>query len=160
MRAAAWSKRVDLPMPGSPPIRVAEPATSPPPTARSNSAMPLLIRSGSTTSASRPTSSNGRPPERRLCRAANGVTTAPLSSTSVFHSEHSAHWPCQRLETDPQAWQTYRLRGFAIIGRLARGAAGRKGPVRPLFLEQSALPRIHLQPASESECVHTDPYRQ
>jgi hypothetical protein len=37
---AAWSSRVDLPMPGSPPIRIAEPGTSPPPSARSNSASP------------------------------------------------------------------------------------------------------------------------
>ena len=36
--------RVDLPIPGSPPIRIAEPATSPPPVTRSNSSMPVTRR--------------------------------------------------------------------------------------------------------------------
>ena len=39
--------RVDLPIPGSPPTSIAEPATIPPPIARSNSASPLGSRSGS-----------------------------------------------------------------------------------------------------------------
>jgi hypothetical protein len=42
------------------------------------------------------------------------VITAPASSTSVFHSAQSLHWPCQRLLTEPQAWQTYLFLGFAI----------------------------------------------
>jgi hypothetical protein len=36
----------------------------------------------------------------------------------LFHSEQSPHCPCQRLLTEPQAWQTYRLRGFAIAEEL------------------------------------------
>ena len=35
---------VDLPMPGSPPIRTNDPATTPPPSTRSNSEMPLEVR--------------------------------------------------------------------------------------------------------------------
>ena len=42
--AAAWIRMVDLPMPGSPPTRSAEPGTKPPPVTRSNSAMPLCVR--------------------------------------------------------------------------------------------------------------------
>jgi hypothetical protein len=38
--------------------------------------------------------------------AAKMLDTSALSWTSVFHSAQSAHWPCQRDETDPQAWQT------------------------------------------------------
>jgi len=34
----------------------------------------------------------------------------------VFHSAQSGHWPCQRFESEPQAWQTYRVFGFAIVG--------------------------------------------
>ena len=57
-----------------------------------------------------------RPPARRSTdRAAprRRVTTA-LSWTSVFHSAQSAHCPCQRLCSDPQAWHTYRVLGLAM----------------------------------------------
>ena len=43
--AATWSRSVDLPMPGSPPSRTTEPATSPPPRTRSSSPMPTGRRS-------------------------------------------------------------------------------------------------------------------
>ena len=65
IRAAAWRSRVDLPIPGSPPISVADPSTKPPPSARSNSAMPVGMRSGSDTSASSALSWIERPP---VCR--------------------------------------------------------------------------------------------
>ena len=42
--AAAWSMRVDLPMPGSPPTRTTEAGTKPPPRTRSSSAMPEWAR--------------------------------------------------------------------------------------------------------------------
>ena len=42
--AAACRSSVDLPMPGSPPTRMAEAGTSPPPSTRSSSAMPLRAR--------------------------------------------------------------------------------------------------------------------
>ncbi len=44
-RASAMVVSVDLPMPGSPPIRISEPGTSPPPSTRSNSSMPVGSRS-------------------------------------------------------------------------------------------------------------------
>jgi len=101
--AAAWSNNVDLPIPGSPPIRVADPSTNPPPSARSSSAIPVTRRSGSVTSASSPISAIARPPDCRLCLAWNGVTLPPTSSTNVFHSLQSTHCPCHRVATDPQA---------------------------------------------------------
>ena len=61
--AAACSSKVDLPMPGSPPSKVAEPGTRPPPSARSNSAIPVEARSGSLMSVFSPDSSTERPPE-------------------------------------------------------------------------------------------------
>ncbi|CFW44741.1 Uncharacterised protein [Bordetella pertussis] len=39
--ASACSSSVDLPMPGSPPISTTAPATSPPPSTRSNSSSPV-----------------------------------------------------------------------------------------------------------------------
>ena len=46
---AVCSKIVDLPIPGSPPINTTEPATSPPPSTRSNSLIPVGRRVSSVT---------------------------------------------------------------------------------------------------------------
>jgi hypothetical protein len=35
-------------------------------------------------------------------------------SVMVFHALQSAHWPVQRLATEPQSLQTKLVRGFAI----------------------------------------------
>ncbi len=64
--AAAWRRTVDLPIPGSPPIRVAEEGTTPPPMTRSNSAIPhRALRALSETSAREPVSTRESPPRRR-----------------------------------------------------------------------------------------------
>ncbi len=52
---------VDLPIPGSPPSRITEPRTKPPPVTRSNSAMPDAVRGASLLSPCRPSSGNTRP---------------------------------------------------------------------------------------------------
>jgi hypothetical protein len=41
-----------------------------------------------------------------LCFAAKMLDTSAASWTSVFHSAQSGHCPCQRLLTEPHAWQT------------------------------------------------------
>ena len=99
-------------MPGSPPISVADPVTRPPPSARSNSAMPVAMRGGSAISASSPTSATRCPPARRSWRREKGVTFV-ASSASVFHSAQSTHWPCHFVVLLPHAWQTYRFWSFA-----------------------------------------------
>ncbi len=50
--AAACSSRVDLPMPGSPPMSTSDPWTSPPPSTRSNSETPVASRSSAAASTS------------------------------------------------------------------------------------------------------------
>jgi hypothetical protein len=45
MFAAACSSSVDFPIPGSPPSSISEPGTTPPPSTRSNSPMPVDRRS-------------------------------------------------------------------------------------------------------------------
>ena len=96
--------QLDLPMPGSPPIRMALPGTMPPPSARSSSAMPDRRRCSGGVSSSSASNTTGRPPLERLCLLEN--TVAGASSLSVFHSPQSAHCPCQRKLTLPQAEQT------------------------------------------------------
>ena len=58
--------RVDFPIPGSPPTRIAEPGTNPPPQTRSNSAIPVRRRGGSMLGPVRPTKPSGRPPRLLL----------------------------------------------------------------------------------------------
>ena len=42
--AAACIRMVDLPIPGSPPSKIADPSTIPPPQTRSNSSIPVILR--------------------------------------------------------------------------------------------------------------------
>src|SRR5213082_3053166 len=104
---------------------MAEPATIPPPIARSNSASPLGSRSGSAAGVSRPTKGITRPPPCRLCLAAKMLDTSALSCTSVFHSAQSGHCPCQRCWTDPQAWHVYRDLVLAFYTPPGRGGGHR-----------------------------------
>src|ERR1700712_2573710 len=110
---------VDLPMPGSPPTRSTEPLTKPPPVTRSSSAMPEDRRGASWLLPVRLSSANSRP--LRLERIETGIVVAPVtsSSTSVFHSPHDSHLPCQRLKAAPQFWQT-KDRVFLAIGEVSR----------------------------------------
>ncbi len=111
---AKWSitckRRVDLPMPGSPPMRMTEPATSPPPRTRSNSEMPQ----GSRSSASPATSQmgTGATPDRE------GEGPFPLprtSSTRLFQAEQSGHLPSHLADWYPQLWQTYNVMVFKRV---------------------------------------------
>src|SRR5699024_11080727 len=45
--SAVWSKIVDFPIPGSPPIKISEPSTMPPPNTRSNSPLFVCVRGAS-----------------------------------------------------------------------------------------------------------------
>ena len=84
---------VDLPIPGSPPIRTREPCTSPPPNTRFSSSSCILMRGSSSASISLSASGLGfcvsMPDTGR--RLAGSFRT--ISSTYVFHSPHDGHLP-------------------------------------------------------------------
>jgi len=85
---------VDLPMPGSPPSRMSDPGTTPPPSTRSNSSMPVESRTPCdiSTSAYNFAVDDVENCEKRLVApAAAGVSAR--SSTSEFHAPHSAQRP-------------------------------------------------------------------
>src|SRR5262245_51034345 len=88
-------------MPGSPPSRMMEPATRPPPSTRSSSPSPVVRRMASpaVTFAS---ASGLAVPAARL--AAGRSRT--VSSTTEPQAEHPGHWPSQRGELWPHCWQT------------------------------------------------------
>ncbi len=101
-RAAACSISVDLPIPGSPPTSTTEAGTKPPPSTRSNSAIPAWARGGGSALPCRPTKATRRPAP---VLAAPGRAST-VSSTSVFHSPHASHLPTHFGYTAPQDWQT------------------------------------------------------
>src|SRR3954467_9600563 len=113
-RLVACVKSVDLPIPGSPPTNSTEPRTKQPPVTRSSSAIPEGRRGASWLLPVRVSSANSRP--LRLLRIETGIVVAPVtsSSTSVFHSPHDSHLPCQRLYAAPQFWQTKESADLAM----------------------------------------------
>ena len=111
--AHAWISSVDLPMPGSPPMRMTEPGTKPPPVTRSSSLMPEWMRGASRLAPCRSSSGKTRPlPAPATARAP--MPEEGASSTIVFHSSHASQRPCQRWDSAPQFWQTNDPRDFAI----------------------------------------------
>ena len=105
-RAATWSSKVDLPMPGiaadqhgragddsaaDRPVELGDPARQP------------LRQCDFGIEADQ---RDRLPAGRKVVLGGEDAVRPTLSCTSVFHSAQSAHWPCQRDATDPQAWQT------------------------------------------------------
>ena len=101
LAAANCRVRVDLPTPGSPPNRVTDPGTSPPPNARSASVMPVGTADDSsganadmgTASPTSGTNTDAPPMPDPPLDAAPPRTTA--TSTRAFQSPHVPHRPTQ-----------------------------------------------------------------
>ena len=86
-------------MPGSPPIRTVEPATRPPPSTRSSSAIAVDRRAGPEVLPASPTSSSGLAAPARMPL---GTAAGALSSASVFHSAQASQRPAHLTCTAPQ----------------------------------------------------------
>src|SRR6185295_6534280 len=113
--AAACKSSVDLPTPGSPPTRMADAGTRPPPQTRSNSEIPLARRDGGSASPANSTKASFAPFLPLGTPSAPGTTErAAVSSTSVFHSPQESHLPIHLRLKPPQDWQAYRVWGCAI----------------------------------------------
>src|SRR5580704_16655357 len=104
---------VDLPMPGSPPTRRAEPGTSPPPVTRSNSAMPVGRRWGGASSVLRSSRVMRRPFALRVAPDPSGGATP--SSVMVFQPPQDSHLPDHLAWVAPQDWQTKLGEDLAMI---------------------------------------------
>src|SRR5580698_5328830 len=104
---------VDLPMPGSPPTRRAEPGTSPPPVTRSNSAIPVGRRCGGASWLLRSSNAIGRPLMRRTAPEPWGG--AMPSSVTVFQPPQASHLPDHLAWDAPQDWHTKVVEDLAMI---------------------------------------------
>ena len=92
-----------LPMPGSPPSSVTEPATSPPPSTRSSSGIDVVTG----LPCSVPTSPSRVGPGRFDRTATSALPVTSTSSTSVFQSPHPAHRPAHFGCEVPHSLQTW-----------------------------------------------------
>ena len=104
---ANCNSKVDFPMPGSPPNKVIEPGTMPPPITRLNSpsfntkrftSVALISLMSFALLLVSPSLANTRTED-----AAEGLCTT--SSTNVFHSLHDGHLPTHLGDSKPQLLQ-------------------------------------------------------
>src|SRR6476660_8903926 len=100
--AATSSSRVDLPTPGSPASRITAPGTTPPPSTRSSSPIPVG-RDSASLAETLAIGIAGDVTGPSVIRAAFG---APISAT-VPQAWHSPHRPIQRAEVQPHSEHAY-----------------------------------------------------
>ena len=87
------SSNVDLPIPGSPDMRTAEPSTMPPPSTLSNSDIPVLNRIVSVMFISFTGVDFGSAAGAMLSLARETAGASASCSVSVFHSPQPGHFP-------------------------------------------------------------------
>ena len=114
---------VDLPIPGEPPSSTSAPGTSPPPSTRSSSPMPVVQpRVPLRGDLREPRRACPPPPRGARRRAPPATALARVSSTSVFHSPQPGHWPIQRGVSAAQAEQMKTVVGRAMSVTVGPGA--------------------------------------
>lgn len=132
---------MDFPTPGSPPIRQIPPGTSPPPTRSSKPSMPVRIRGQCSDSMAErvwQTAALEPPGEKPVYP---GPSPSGASSSMVFHSPHSEHWPFHFGKTAPHPEQANRGPFFLAI------PTGRPSEHRPRLLAFLSPPKHVFDPA-------------
>ena len=102
-------------MPGSPPSRMSEPGTSPPPSTRFTSLLPRSMRRWSLSRMSRTRCGReaGSPPAS--AEAGDELSRAMSSSVKVFHSPHEGQRPSHFGASKPQFLQKYAFLTLAMV---------------------------------------------
>src|SRR5205807_4018521 len=108
--SATCIRSVDLPTPGSPPTRITEPGTMPPPSTRSHSCNGVVRRGRSCSSIS----ASWRVASGGLEGSAPRDGASKVCS-SVFHCSQLGHCPDQRAKRAPQAWHSKDERLLAML---------------------------------------------
>src|SRR5208337_2942323 len=98
MAAAAWSRSVDLPIPGSPESSTAEPCAKPSPAARSSSPIPETMRCSGGSSEERLSIAAALALRRALRPAGPARLGAEPSWLRLFHAPQAGHLPCHLVE--------------------------------------------------------------
>src|SRR5579864_7040406 len=97
-------RRVDLPTPGSPPIRTRLPATIPPPSTRLSSSHARAVR-GADSEDTSPTGTALEPCDGRLA-SRPGPALRTWTSCSVFQARQCGHWPAHLTLSPPHSVHT------------------------------------------------------
>ena len=147
MRTTVCSNKVDLPIPGSPPIRVIEPGTMPPPSTRLSSLSAVRMRGSSLASTCDRAIGWGllRSIPVRAWRARRSVLMAlGLSgritiSFMVFHAPHEGHLPTHLGESMPHSEQTYTVFDFATCDSICAMIINAYGTTTGLYTKCSSL---------------------
>ena len=106
--AAAWSRSVDLPIPGSPPTSTSEPGHEP----AAQDAVELVDPEAQPRQVGIGDRRPGRPARAAPPTAARSpagrarVGSRTTVSTRVFQPPQARHWPSQRRNDSPHVWQT------------------------------------------------------
>ncbi len=136
---ASCSSSVLLPMPGSPPTSSSEPGTSPPPSTRSSSRMPVRVRSADSTS----TCASGRAPSprtapagtqrlaprgaaSRTARGRRGFGRGVPSRRSAGSARTSAAARCRRPCSRRSSWRSWRVSPGESSGSPEGACRGRR----------------------------------
>lgn len=118
-------------MPGSPPTRIAEAGTKPPPRTRSNSAIPDCARGGGVSWVARSVSSMAEP-RRAPKDLLGGPAEMPLSSTIEFQAPQASQRP-DHLECFAPHSAQEKLEEDLAMGPFRAGAGWRqRKSIRPL----------------------------
>ena len=114
--ASVVSTRVDLPIPGSPPISTRLPGAKPPPSTRSNSEFAVLNRrvSSVATSFNKTTLWTG-PPSPRPTRPAPSALSTITCSLSELHAPQNGHFPAHLGVVLPHSVQRYSISFFDLF---------------------------------------------
>lgn len=172
MLRAACSRIVDLPMPGSPPKRVMEPATRPPPRTLSSSLKPVEdLASVESSTADRGTGfwRIAVPAAFFPEKAPPAVFAGTGASTIVFHSLQAGHWPTHLEDSCPQLLQKNTvliffanlftmLKRFTTTRTQSAVCRAFSSPARPSYAAvpvESSL--IRLPPRAEIPCLQPAP---
>ena len=115
----ACNRIVDLPTPGSPPSNVTDPGTRPPPSTRSNSAIPVENRFDVLTSTA--PSGIGRATESGMSTAACAASRRSAATcTTLPHSPQSPQRPTHFEASAPHCSQPKRTRVRVMVSQYTR----------------------------------------
>src|SRR5690606_39828777 len=113
MAQSVCSSMVDLPMPGSPPLRPTEPSPRPPPSTRSSSPEAVEKRGTSSTLTSARVLMLACSPAQPA-RPDGAAAPSMMVSTKVFQAPQSPHWPAHLGKVEPHSVQPYMRLALAM----------------------------------------------
>jgi hypothetical protein len=113
-------------MPGSPPTKIAEAGTRPPPKTRSNSSNPDFVRGGGASFVAKSVSSIDDPRFEPSDFFAGPDVESPVSWVIVFHSPQLSHRPDHFVEDAAQAEHVNVVVDFAMTTLVPQDAGSVK----------------------------------